>query len=127
MQRPAQPALHPPDWPTQPAYATEDTRSRSFEVSVPKRSLGTRTHEGTRWHVAGAEQESLMRKLLAGGLVVAALVALAGLTNRQVISCPFCPAPSLTLSEQVAQADAIVLVQWVSGKPAEGQSAGDTT
>jgi hypothetical protein len=36
------------------------------------------------------------------------------------LACPFCEAPSLTLSEQLAQADAAVLVQWVEGtKPTE--------
>jgi len=41
-------------------------------------------------------------------------------------SCPFCSAPSLTLSEQVAQADAVVLVKWVSGQPAKLSDAGST-
>jgi len=57
-------------------------------------------------------------------LVVFALLAVA---YRPAESCPFCSAPSLTLSEQIAQSDAIVLVQWVSGNMTEGQSAGDTT
>jgi len=42
------------------------------------------------------------------------------------ISCPFCSAPSLTLSEQVAQADAVVLVKWVGGRPAKLSDAGST-
>ena len=29
-------------------------------------------------------------------------------------ACPFCPAPTLTLSEQLTQSDAAVLVEWVS-------------
>lgn len=41
-------------------------------------------------------------------------------------SCPFCSAPSLTLAEQMAQADAAVLVQWVGGKKATDKSAGET-
>jgi hypothetical protein len=41
-------------------------------------------------------------------------------------SCPFCSAPSLTLSEQVSQADAVVLVKWVGGKPAKVSDAGST-
>ena len=41
--------------------------------------------------------------------------------------CPFCSAPSLTLSEQLAQADAAVLVQWLEAKPPEEKSAGSTT
>lgn len=41
--------------------------------------------------------------------------------------CPFCSAPSLTLSEQLTQADAAVLVQWVDGKAPEEKTAGSTT
>lgn len=33
-----------------------------------------------------------------------------------VLACPFCSAPSLTFSEQLAQADAAVLVQWRFGE-----------
>jgi len=33
-------------------------------------------------------------------------------------SCPFCSAPSLTLSEQLSASQAAVLVQWAGGKPA---------
>lgn len=42
------------------------------------------------------------------------------------LSCPFCSAPSLTLAEQLAQADAAVLVQWVEGTKATETSAGST-
>ncbi len=41
-------------------------------------------------------------------------------------ACPFCSAPSLTLSEQVAQSDAVVLVHWSGGKEAKGQDGGST-
>lgn len=41
-------------------------------------------------------------------------------------ACPFCSAPSLTLSEQVAQADAVVLVKWTGGEPAKISDAGST-
>ena len=41
--------------------------------------------------------------------------------------CPFCSAPSLTLSEQLTAADAAVLVQWIEGKAPEEKSAGSTT
>ena len=34
-------------------------------------------------------------------------------------ACPFCSAPSQTLSEQLCGADAAVLVQWVGGEPAD--------
>ncbi len=40
--------------------------------------------------------------------------------------CPFCSAPSLTLTEQVTQSDAAALAQWIGGKsPKEGE--GGTT
>lgn len=45
----------------------------------------------------------------------------------QAEACPFCSAPSLTLSEQVAQADAVVLVKWVSATMTKGQVGGSTT
>ena len=41
-------------------------------------------------------------------------------------ACPFCSAPSLTLTEQVTQADAVVLAKWVGGKPAKGDDGGST-
>ncbi|MGE0376933.1 MAG: hypothetical protein AB7Q45_16105 [Planctomycetaceae bacterium] len=44
-----------------------------------------------------------------------------GLTAGPLDACPFCSAPSLTLSEQLAQADAAVLVQWASGKPGDSE------
>ncbi len=43
------------------------------------------------------------------------------------VCCPFCSAPSLTKSEEVAQSDAVVLVQWVEGKKTKGQEPGNTT
>ena len=42
-------------------------------------------------------------------------------------ACPFCSAPSLTLSEQLDQADAAVLVEWVSGKEPTEKTPGETT
>ncbi|MHC4875703.1 MAG: hypothetical protein ACYTGL_04340 [Planctomycetota bacterium] len=42
------------------------------------------------------------------------------------MSCPFCSAPSLTLAEQLAQADAAVLVQWADGTKPTEKSAGST-
>ena len=55
---------------------------------------------------------------LAAGLVLAATPAFA---------CPFCSAPSQTMAEQVAQADGVCLVSWVSGKPADEQDPGKST
>lgn len=48
-------------------------------------------------------------------LCVLSLVAV----SREVVACPFCSAPSLTLTEQLNMADAAVLVQWSSGLPAD--------
>jgi hypothetical protein len=68
-----------------------------------------------------------MRKFTRPALLGLAFIAILAATLRAALCCPFCSAPSLTMSEQVAQSDAIVLVQWVSGKMSEGQSAGETT
>ena len=48
------------------------------------------------------------------------------LIGNSANSCPFCSAPSLTLTEQVAQADAVVLVKWVGGQAAKISDAGST-
>jgi hypothetical protein len=48
-------------------------------------------------------------------------------SSSAALSCPFCSAPSLTKSEEVAQSDAVVLVQWVEGKKTKGQEPGNTT
>lgn len=56
---------------------------------------------------------------------VAVLVAVFFVANS-ANSCPFCSAPSLTLSEQVAQADAVVLVKWVGGQAAKLTDVGST-
>lgn len=55
-----------------------------------------------------------------------AAVFMATLAAPAARCCPFCSAPSLTLAEQMAQADAAVLVQWVGGKKATDKSAGET-
>lgn len=56
----------------------------------------------------------------------AALLLMTTLAAPDARSCPFCSAPSLTLAEQMAQADAAVLVQWVGGKKATDKTAGET-
>ena len=58
-------------------------------------------------------------------LLIALTVAL--LASQVALACPFCSAPSLTLSEQLTQADAAVLVKWVDGKTPTEKSAGSTT
>lgn len=65
-------------------------------------------------------------KRIAASLVLAAgLMTAVGITQ----ACPFCAAPERTLVEQLTQADASVLVEWVSGTPAdrEKQTLGDTS
>ncbi len=53
-------------------------------------------------------------------------VALLFAVSNSATSCPFCSAPSLTLTEQVSQADAVVLVKWVGGQPAKISDSGST-
>lgn len=55
------------------------------------------------------------------------VLAVSLLASSVAWACPFCSAPSLTLSEQLTQADAAVLVQWVDGKMPTEKSAGSTT
>jgi len=58
--------------------------------------------------------------------VTTVAVLMTTLAVPSAMSCPFCSAPSLTLAEQMAQADAAVLVQWVGGTKATDTSAGET-
>ena len=39
-----------------------------------------------------------------------------GVATSAVRSCPFCAAPSLTLAEQLSQADAAAQVRWAEGQ-----------
>lgn len=66
---------------------------------------------------------SLLKKLM---ICLAVAVSMLGLTAA-AWACPFCSAPSLTLSEQVAQADVVVLVQWLDAEKGNKESAGATT
>ena len=56
------------------------------------------------------------------------LICFAAATSA-ALSCPFCEAPSLTLTEQLNQADVAVLVQYVESKAADREKgfAGETT
>jgi hypothetical protein len=67
-------------------------------------------------------------RVSARSVLTAALTAILtlSLAVAPVLSCPFCSAPSLTLAEQLAQADAAVLVQWVEGTKPTDTSAGST-
>ena len=64
---------------------------------------------------------------LALSSAVLALLILVVVQIDAAMSCPFCSAPSLTYSEQLAGADAAVLVQWASAKKGEKDEPGSTT
>ncbi len=66
-------------------------------------------------------------RLRSSALIFALLALVATGVNARAECCPFCPSPTLTLSEQFAQADAVALVQWVSGEKSKEGSAGSTT
>lgn len=55
-----------------------------------------------------------------------ALLVLLSAQSR-LMACPFCSAPSLTLSEQMAQADAVLQIAYESAKKGEQGEAGQTT
>jgi hypothetical protein len=55
------------------------------------------------------------------------VLSVALLAAQVAWACPFCAAPSLTLTEQLTQADAAVLVKWVDGKAPTEKSTGSTT
>ncbi|MGE5190955.1 MAG: hypothetical protein ACM3U2_00520, partial [Deltaproteobacteria bacterium] len=61
------------------------------------------------------------------GAAASLSLALAMLAPALAVACPFCSAPSLTLGEQYAKADAAVLVQWVSGEMPMKEKIGSTT
>ncbi|MSR58229.1 MAG: hypothetical protein EXS05_11200 [Planctomycetaceae bacterium] len=66
-----------------------------------------------------------LRQFAAVSFSVAAF-AVAALMPVSARACPFCSAPSLTLSEQFAQADSAVLVKWVGGKMPKDDEPGST-
>jgi len=61
------------------------------------------------------------------GVVASLILVLAIFAPAPATGCPFCSAPSLTLGEQYAKADAAVLVQWVSGEMPTKEKLGSTT
>lgn len=67
-----------------------------------------------------------LRSFLLAGLSLA-LAAAAVFFPAPGAACPFCSAPSLTLGEQYARADAAVLVEWVSGEMQAKDRLGSTT
>ncbi|GIX03677.1 MAG: hypothetical protein KatS3mg113_0683 [Planctomycetaceae bacterium] len=46
--------------------------------------------------------------------------------SRSLWNCPFCSAPSLTMAEQLAQSDAVLLTKWVGGRPGTPNDSGTT-
>lgn len=59
-------------------------------------------------------------------IVCAVTLMLAIATAPIARACPFCSAPSLTLTEQLSGADSAVLVKWTGGSPAKATDAGST-
>lgn len=68
-----------------------------------------------------------MRSLSVSLAAVAALSVVFLAASGASAFCPLCTPVSKTLSEQVAESDAVILVQWVEAKKAEGKSVGSTT
>jgi len=67
-------------------------------------------------------------KTLGASLITAAVVILGMIADRQAaFACPFCPAPSLTLSEQAAQSDVVLLARWKSGTKGSIDDANDSS
>ena len=64
-------------------------------------------------------------RLILGSLAPVALLAALVVAPPAARACPFCSAPSLTLSEQLAQSDAAVLVQWASGEKPQSKDDSD--
>jgi len=46
--------------------------------------------------------------------------------SEAAIGCPFCSAQSLTMAEEIAKSDAVLLVKWTGGKAAAGNDPGTT-
>ena len=55
------------------------------------------------------------------------LLAIVGMSAGSLWACPYCSAPSITLTEQMEQADAILKVVWDSAIKGDEKSAGSTT
>jgi hypothetical protein len=61
-------------------------------------------------------------RLTAARLGISLAIIGSGWSGSSLEACPFCSAPSLTLSEQVAQSDVAVLVQWAGGEQGNSES-----
>src|SRR5262249_11789180 len=81
---------------------------------------------GRSSEVRGGRRMWIIRTVLLGA-VVCVSSAIAALAPLPAAACPFCSAPSLTLGEQYAKADAAVLVGWASGEMPTKEKLGSTT
>jgi len=57
-------------------------------------------------------------------LFFALLVCVSSVSTAAASLCPFCDAPSLTMSEQVGQSAHLMLAQWIGGEKPTSESAG---
>ncbi|MFP6767926.1 MAG: hypothetical protein VB859_07140 [Planctomycetaceae bacterium] len=62
-----------------------------------------------------------LKRIPLSAILLAGLLIHPGPTAVAEANCPFCSAPSLTLAEQLSQADAAALVMWVDAKKAREQ------
>ena len=60
--------------------------------------------------------------MIPAACMMLSLIVATGLAASAASACPLCGPPSITLWEQVQQADAAVLVQWVSGEPSDTEA-----
>ncbi|MEZ6045487.1 MAG: hypothetical protein R3C11_07875 [Planctomycetaceae bacterium] len=67
-------------------------------------------------------QSTWLRLLMLFCLVAVVMSA----PSRLTLACPFCSAPSLTLGEQVNQADAVLLVEWLSAERGTADTVSQT-
>lgn len=68
-----------------------------------------------------------LNRILKNRIVTALLCGLVLLAQAPVTrACPFCSAPSLTLTEQLSQSDVAVLTQWTSAEKGNLEKAGKT-
>jgi len=68
---------------------------------------------------------STATRISAGVTLAAVILALVAPTGAD--ACPFCSAPSLTLTEQLSKADAAVLATWTGGTVPKEENPGTTT
>ncbi len=61
-------------------------------------------------------------RVAVAALVVASLLA----TSRPSFACPFCEAPSRTLSELVDESDVVLVAEWAGGRQRQGNVPGET-